>query len=223
MTASVIKRPFHNPPPPRTGMARPRIHAEDEIIAAATAHFWECGYEVSTISSLEKASGVTRSTIYNNWGDKRGLFIAALNAYLANGTEMFSARFNSNGLDEVIDFMNSFNADMPPDDLLKNGCFLVATAEEAETRNPEVREIIISFREMQIDSFHTALKNSESSGELKCPMELYTAAEFIVGALWGLFITMRLHRDNGPVAPLISGLVAVLESWKVDGKKNSNI
>ena len=197
-------------------MARPRLHDEKKVLDLATAHFWEHGYEISSISSLEEATGVSRSTIYNSWGDKQGLFIASLKSYLVNCTEMFNSGLNGNGLDGIIAFVNSFAHELLPGDQMRNGCFMVATAEETVARNPLVREMIISFRRKQINWLYGELKNSESRGEINCPMKLETAAEFIVGTLWGIFSTIRLYRDNGPATKLITGLSAVLESWKVN-------
>ncbi|WP_295782736.1 TetR/AcrR family transcriptional regulator, partial [uncultured Microbacterium sp.] len=52
------------------------------VIDAARDVFWRRGYAETGIAELEEATGLTRSSIYNAFGSKRGLFDAVLAAYL---------------------------------------------------------------------------------------------------------------------------------------------
>ena len=61
----------------RTG--RPADEAKREaIIAAATHMFFDVGYSATAIEQVAAHAGVSKVTVYNHFGDKRGLFVAAV-------------------------------------------------------------------------------------------------------------------------------------------------
>ena len=63
-------------------MARTQSFARDDVVRAARSLFWRAGYEGASIPDLERATGLSRSSIYNTFGSKRGLFDAAVQSYL---------------------------------------------------------------------------------------------------------------------------------------------
>ncbi|MXS75204.1 TetR family transcriptional regulator [Microbacterium sp. CSI-V] len=52
------------------------------VVDAARDVFWQRGYAEAGITELEEATGLTRSSLYNAFGSKRGLFDAVLAQYL---------------------------------------------------------------------------------------------------------------------------------------------
>ncbi|MDQ1135510.1 AcrR family transcriptional regulator [Microbacterium sp. SORGH_AS 1204] len=63
-------------------MGRMPSFERSAVIDAARDVFWRRGYAEAGITELEEATGLTRSSIYNAFGSKRGLFDAVLAAYL---------------------------------------------------------------------------------------------------------------------------------------------
>lgn len=61
-----------------------RIQAFDTtaVVQAARDLFWDKGYEAASLAELEQATGLNRSSLYNAFGSKRGLFDAAVRNYL---------------------------------------------------------------------------------------------------------------------------------------------
>src|SRR5262249_7751382 len=54
---------------------------EGAVIAAAIGVFWRDGYASAAISDLTDATGLSRSSLYQRFRDKDGLFQEALAAY----------------------------------------------------------------------------------------------------------------------------------------------
>ena len=63
-------------------MTRTAAFDRETVIRAARDVFWREGYAETALPTLEKATGLNRSSIYNSFGSKRGLFDAAVNNYL---------------------------------------------------------------------------------------------------------------------------------------------
>jgi len=196
-------------------MARPRIHTREEIIVSAMDYFWIHGYESSSISKIENATGVSRSTLYNNWDDKDDLFLSVLHSYHLQGVEMMKELKLANGVNEIINFINSLKIVSPETEIHNCGCLITSTATDVEFKNEQIQKVIKSYHSEQLKVFLLGLTNSNSRGELDCPMPLENAVEFIVGSLWGIFTIIRLYRNPQKVSSFIDGLVQTIESWKI--------
>lgn len=59
-------------------MARPREFDKDEVIEKAMLLFWEKGYEATPVRDLNKVMGISSSSMYEVFGDKRGVYMLAL-------------------------------------------------------------------------------------------------------------------------------------------------
>ena len=64
-------------------MVRPREFVEAEVVSAAMHVFWQHGYQGTSIQDVVDATGVLPGSLYGAFGDKRQLFVAALDAYTA--------------------------------------------------------------------------------------------------------------------------------------------
>ena len=66
-------------------MARPREFDETAVLDATVQCFWSRGYEATSVKDLIQGTGITAASLYNAYGDKRGLFRAALDHYVEHG------------------------------------------------------------------------------------------------------------------------------------------
>lgn len=62
-------------------MARPREFEPEQVLSAATDLFWRNGFAGTSLAQLDRAVGLNRASLYNAFGDKRGLFLACLDHY----------------------------------------------------------------------------------------------------------------------------------------------
>ncbi|OEO32325.1 hypothetical protein VW23_012170 [Devosia insulae DS-56] len=84
-------------------MARTRSFDRDAVLAAAGNAFRQHGYRDASIAELERATGLVSGSIYNAFGDKAGLFRAALEHYVHGFVRQRLAVFAGAdaGLDEL--------------------------------------------------------------------------------------------------------------------------
>ena len=59
-------------------VARPREFDETTALDAAIACFWHRGYKATSVRDLADSMGISGPSLYNAFGDKRALFVAAL-------------------------------------------------------------------------------------------------------------------------------------------------
>lgn len=71
------------------------VAKRDAIIAAATQAFFDFGFAGTSIEQIAADAGVSKVTVYNHFGDKRGLFIAAIDTACGQIRNHFS-------IDEIV-------------------------------------------------------------------------------------------------------------------------
>jgi AcrR family transcriptional regulator len=62
-------------------MPRPKNYDREAILIPSRDLFWERGYEATSISDIDQRTGLSRSSLYEEYGTKRELFQAALECY----------------------------------------------------------------------------------------------------------------------------------------------
>jgi TetR/AcrR family transcriptional repressor of nem operon len=63
-------------------VGRPRQFDEAEVLDAAIQAFWAKGYEATSMADLLEVTGLHKGSLYQAFGDKHTLFVAALRRYL---------------------------------------------------------------------------------------------------------------------------------------------
>ncbi len=130
--------------PRKTG--RPLSFDRDQALHAAMLLFWRHGYEATSLADLTAAMGVTPPSIYAAFGDKKGLFLAAVDRYLSGPVTSASiiadaptARDAARGLlaAAVVGFTG---ADTPP------GCLLASAAISCSAAAADVAEALAARR-----------------------------------------------------------------------------
>ena len=62
-------------------MARRKEFDRDEALHKAMEVFWSRGYEATSVGDLVEHMGINRQSLYDTFGDKHSLYLAALDRY----------------------------------------------------------------------------------------------------------------------------------------------
>lgn len=122
---------------------RPRKFDEDEVLDKAIDVFWELGYEASDTETLAKRTGLTKPSLYNAFGAKEDLFVAAINRYRqtrsrASLDAMAKADTPSEGIrDYFINLANNVASPNHP-----SGCLIMSIAMPLMDRLPKVAAVL---------------------------------------------------------------------------------
>src|SRR5258708_15097753 len=76
-------------------MARPREFDDGAALDAAMDCFWRDGYEATSVRGLASRMGITGTSLYNAFGDKRSLFRQVLQRYAERSTRERIARLEA--------------------------------------------------------------------------------------------------------------------------------
>lgn len=144
-------------------MARTQTFERDLVVREARSLFWQRGYVETSIPELETATGLSRSSIYNTFGSKRGLFLAVLESYLSEvvrprllpfSTEAVHPQAVTAYLEGLRDAFNTPNAPT------RNGCLLINTARSEAAEDTQIAVMILAYRKELLDAFSRGIDAS---------------------------------------------------------------
>jgi TetR/AcrR family transcriptional repressor of nem operon len=185
-------------------MARPRKFDEDNVLERAADAFWTKGYEATSTRDLTECTGLTQSSIYAAFGDKRGLFLRALKHYLERALHERIARLEALPPRQAIGDFFTEVIDRSLADPRHRGCMLVNTALEATSDDPELQHYIAAETIMIEDFFRRCIAAGQASGEFPADRSATDSARHLLAVLLGLRVLVRVRPD----AALLTGLVA---------------
>jgi TetR/AcrR family transcriptional regulator, transcriptional repressor for nem operon len=192
-------------------MARPREFDEQEVLEAASDAFWAQGYEGTSTRDLVKATGLTQPSLYNAFGDKRGLYRRALEHYLEHTlrerivrleTSLPPGRAVSAFFGEIVE--------RSVGDPQKRGCMLVNSALEATPEDEDLREAVIEELAEVRDFFHRCLSAGQRGGEIPGVVPAQDAARHLVAVMIGMRVLARVNPERAWLAGAISPALSLL-------------
>lgn len=173
-----------------------------EALEASMELFWRQGFEATTYDDLVRETGASRYGLYGDFGDKRDLYLAALDHYRdVMVTALFGdlARRDA-GLPELLAYFDRIRTGkLHPEGC--RGCLLARAAAETANRDEAVAERVNAHFERQRRAFRRALKNAKAAGDLPKGIAPKRYAELLVGVVQGAALlamagTTRTHLNR---------------------------
>ncbi|MCP3138062.1 TetR/AcrR family transcriptional regulator [Pyxidicoccus xibeiensis] len=181
-------------------MGRPKTFEEDEVLQRAMMQFWETGYSALSVKDLEQGTGLLRGSLYAAFGDKRALFLAALERYADLSAEELETLLASGptpraGIERYLrNMLKNCTGE-----LRHRGCLLANTAAEVAPRDPEVRALVGRRYSKMAAILETAIKASQDAGEIDPARNARALAQHLIVLVQG----MSLVGKTEPEAPLV--------------------
>jgi TetR/AcrR family transcriptional regulator, transcriptional repressor for nem operon len=195
-------------------VGRPKNFDEGDVVAKATLAFWEHGYESTSIADLEAATGLSRVSIYNTFGDKEGLFLRVLDHYHATVSSQLAHLLADDGLVGIERFFRAMTMPRPPGSPFSHGCLMVNAVLDSRGVSDDAVARVKDYRAMFKTAFQKALGQAVRLNQVADDDQCERRAEYLVGVLWGLLVTTRLAHDTQAGAPIVDVLSITLTSWR---------
>jgi TetR/AcrR family transcriptional repressor of nem operon len=149
-------------------LGRPAEYDKDRSLNAALAVFWRKGYEATSLADLCEAMGMSKSTLYAVFGDKRQLFLSAIRAYsddlLAELRKSY--RLSAAPLEFIEQILRSVAREAGPRGE-RRGCLVMNSATEFAQSDRDVARIVSHTLEEMAAVFATALTRARRDGTIR--------------------------------------------------------
>ena len=173
-------------------MARPRCFNEQEVLEQAVDIFWRKGFADTSIGDLEEALGMGRQSIYNTFGDKRALFIRALQQYYERGSAFITDTFSGQerGLASIYAYFDTVISRQTDSDE-RRGCFLVKCLVDHGTSDAEITSRCKSNESLLVSVFKKALGEAIEDQSVPSTIDVETTAMMLSTQTYGLSVMAR--------------------------------
>ncbi|MGG0708150.1 TetR/AcrR family transcriptional regulator [Bacillus paramobilis] len=193
-------------------MARLREFDEEKALDAAMQLFWEKGYAATSLSELTAKMEIQKPSLYSAFGDKEGLFEAALRRY----TNLHAANIRTKLQNEqsVKEAIRAFFENMVEEEYKKEfskGCFCINTMVELAPHN-EKFEVLTREHQMYLTViFQELITKGIRLGELQNDLNAKAVAQTLVTSLIGLTVLMKSRPERSVIENSVSIIVSLVK------------
>lgn len=188
---------------------RPRSFDETEVLEQATQAFWSTGFAGTSVGDLEAATGLKRQSLYNAFGDKRGLYEACLAHYEKTRAAGFSCLLSGPDPMAAIERVMQAWAQGARSSGCR-GCFFLNTVSELSGKDPEMVGRVARLLDQQQDLLTQTLRDARDQGLLAPRLEPRAVARRLQATGHGLQLMCRLDPEGSTIDDVVADTLASL-------------
>lgn len=194
-------------------MARPREFDYDETLERAMYLFWRRGYQATSITDIESATGLTKGSIYKAFDNKRNLFVKCLERYMVK--ESYKAillRKADKPLAEAFGYVLDVLIDSVNGSKRPCGCLATNVIDELVSVDKTlVREASKGLAGMQ-NALESRLRLAKEQGEIRTHADVKALASLLMVTLQGMVVLSMSTKDVASMRRARNLVINVLEN-----------
>jgi TetR/AcrR family transcriptional repressor of nem operon len=193
-------------------MARIKEFDEDVVLDKAVALFWSKGYNGTSAQDLVDHLGISRSSLYATYGDKRTLFVKALQRYHDKQSAAFvkMVRASGNAGEKIAAIFRALVKESM-DSSIPYGCFMVNAAVELAPHDPEIAAMVKSDARDAEEVLTLAIREGQDFGEFSNPNSAQSLARFLFNNISGMRVAARAGATKEQLDDIIKNLLYALK------------
>lgn len=195
---------------PRAKKGRPLSFDREAALHQAMLLFWRHGYEATSLNDLTAAMGVTAPSVYTAFGDKKRLFLEAVDRYLSGpvtSDSIIAAAVTAEdaawGLLRAA-ALGFTGVDSPP------GCLLATSAISCSAAAADVQGELAAIRRGIEARLHGKIAHAIEAGEMAADADADALAGHVMAVIQGM---STLARDGAPREKLLRVAVTAMLAW----------
>lgn len=191
-------------------MARPREFDKDEALDRAMDLFWLKGYEATSLQDLLEHMGIGRQSLYNTFGGKHDLFIAALDKYRNERLGAVLARLKAHDASlETIREVCGLAVEIYGGD--PRSCFLANSTLELACQDDDVAQRARAYAVGLEDAFFQAVMSAMERGEIPKEKDPRSLARHLTNSVCGITVLSKAGTSRESLHDAMSVALTVLE------------
>lgn len=153
-------------------MARQIAYDPQALRADLVRTFWAKGYAETSLSDLESATGLNRRQLYNGIGDKRAMFLRAMDDFADTAGRRFLASLEAPeaGVAEIEALLMEF-VRIAGEEEGRAGCMICSASQEEVAADPDAARRIDAYFDRIRAAYVNALSRASDRGEVRLDTE----------------------------------------------------
>ena len=192
-------------------MARSKKFDETVVVDKAIRLFTGTGYNGTSAQDLVEALGISRSSLYDTFGDKQGLFLRALRQYYQQSFGPYiDALTHTTDLPATLreQFAQLTEQATRPDPT--GGCLIVNSATELAAHDPVVGAVVRESMQAVEDAFFTAFCRAQQAGLVSARHSARALARSFQTTFTGLRVMAKAGASRAAFEDVVSLALALL-------------
>ena len=196
-------------------MARPRAFDEKQVLNSVREQFWDTGYAATSLEDLMRASGLGKGSLYAAFGDKRQLFLRALQSYTDDSHSHLRKALAESP--RAVDALRML-LEAPIDDLTEDptgagtrrGCLLANSTCELGNADPEVLAHAHRAYETSAALIADCVARAQREGDVPTGADATALARGLLAAQQGIVFMGRTGLDTATLTATARSLAGQL-------------
>ncbi|HMH12156.1 MAG TPA: TetR/AcrR family transcriptional regulator [Edaphobacter sp.] len=196
-------------------MARPKEFDQEKALHRAISVFSHKGFAATSTDDLMHAMDVGRQSMYDTFGDKRALFLKALEVYVVESVRAINVELQTPGSPLAAVRRALIHFAERKDLSSTDGCMGINAVCEFGMRDEEVTQITRSAARVLRHTLMDALRRAQLEGELDAQRNIESLADFFESTLAGIRIAAKAGKTRPAlrrIAEVASGTFADVKS-----------
>lgn len=178
-------------------MARTKDFDETEVLKKAICIFWDKGYNGTSMQDLIDGLGISRSSLYDTFGDKQKLYIKSLEEYQKQNTQHLECLVNKApsakiAIQQVLELIvNELLGDKQ-----RKGCFIVNAGIELASHDAQVNALLCRNEQQMEQFFLNVVTQGQEKGEISKQQTAQALARFLNNTVKGMQVSVKSTNDR---------------------------
>ena len=175
--------------------------------------FWAKGYAATGLNELLETMEIGRKSLYDTFGNKRALYIKALDRYSETIVSEIYGRLNNPdrpALENVRAVMRDIAA--TNSEPMSPGCLLGVSMAQFRTDDAEMAGVLRKHMRRVENAYYKAFAKAQAEGELKPTTNVRNLARLFMSAHQGMVLIGRVTETQEVPRGIVDGALAVLET-----------
>ncbi len=194
-------------------MARTKVFNEQEVLDKAMNLFWLKGYNATSAQDLVDELGISRSSLYDTYGDKHSLFVKTLKQYRIERIDPVIKDVDT--VEDIEAYIRHIFVLVKEEALSENGskgCFMVNAAVEMAPVDTDVSDIVNSIMNDMENTVCKAIKRGQDKGIFTTVYSARSLARFIFNSLNGLRVTVKFDANKKMFDDIVNVCLSALKA-----------
>lgn len=192
-------------------VGRPKQFNRDQVLDRAMQVFWAVGFDAASLPELTKQMGISRQSLYDTFGSKRGLYISAIEHYRDTQLSQALCLLEREGsrlenVRGVVAFFEELAADARC-----RGCLVANALVEMGSRDAEITRLLAETLELLRVGIERALREAQACGELSAGKPPEGLSRALTNALLGLAVAGKLAIGRDELREIYAGTLSMLD------------
>ncbi len=193
-------------------MARTKEYDRDQAVESAMILFWAQGYTATSVQQLLDVMGISRSSMYSEFGNKRDLFVEVMSHYYSFSSGLIASVAQANDPVDAVREFYAIGFVRQPDKVLYRGCLLVNTILELRDVDNELSSVAAKYFDEIEKTFANCFQNCIASGTLRQDLDPEVLASFFITTIKGMRVVARQSPSEDYLRGVMETTMLVLQS-----------